>query len=175
MTTTTSVETPTPVLKGKPRGSAPGRRAGVGRLAALLLSPSLLVLVLVIGYPIVSALRLSFVKTIDGIDPDTGLVVHKSTYAAENYTGIILVPNVVERTPPYVEEVIPGSPADKAKIKPDDLIVYIDGLPVNDINAFNTIMAGYGPGQEPKLEIQRGEKLTTVPIKLQKLPPKKKK
>ena len=43
---------------------------------------------LVIGYPIVSALRLSFVKTIDGIDPDTGLVVHKSTYAAENYTGI---------------------------------------------------------------------------------------
>jgi len=87
--TTTSVETPTPqTLKGKPRGSAPGRRAGVGRLAVLLLSPSLLVLLLVIGYPIVSALRLSFLKTVDGIDPDTGLIVHKTSLSAANYTGI---------------------------------------------------------------------------------------
>src|SRR5262249_3571376 len=46
------------------------------------------------------------------------------------YHGIILVPNVVDRTPPYVEEVIPGSPADQAKLRPDDLIVYVDGLPV---------------------------------------------
>jgi multiple sugar transport system permease protein len=87
--TTTSVETPTPqTLKGKPRGSAPGRRAGVGRLAVLLLSPSLLILLLVIGYPIVSALRLSFLKTVDGIDPDTGLIVHKTSLSAVNYTGI---------------------------------------------------------------------------------------
>jgi multiple sugar transport system permease protein len=75
-------------VKGKPPGRAPGRRAGVGRLAALLLSPSLLVLGLVIGYPIVSALRLSFVKTIDGIDPDTGLIVHKTSYSLQNYTDI---------------------------------------------------------------------------------------
>jgi multiple sugar transport system permease protein len=85
---TTSVEAP-PVLKGKPRGSAPGRRVGVGRFAAILLSPSLLVLGLVIGYPIVSALRLSFVKTVDDIDPNTGLLVHKSTFSAENYTDIV--------------------------------------------------------------------------------------
>ncbi len=91
------------------------------------------------------------------------------------YHGIVLVPNVVERTPPYIEEVIPGSPADKAKLKPDDLIVYIDGLPTPDINTFNRLLAGYGPNQEPKLEIQRGDKLTTVPLKLEKLPEKKKK
>jgi serine protease Do len=95
--------------------------------------------------------------------------------AIRAFHGIVLVPNVVERTPPYIEEVIPGSPADKAKLKPDDLIVYIDGLPVPDINTFNTILAGYGPGGEPKLEIQRGDKLTTVPIKLERLPEKKKK
>jgi serine protease Do len=90
------------------------------------------------------------------------------------YHGMVLVPNVVERTPPYIEEVVPGSPADRAKLRPDDLIVYIDGLPVPDINTFNNILAGYGPGQEPKLEIQRGDKLTTVPLKLEKLPEKKK-
>ena len=65
MTTTTSTTEAPPVLKGKPRGSAPGRRAGVGRLATLLLSPTLLVLIVVIGYPILSALFLSFQKTTD--------------------------------------------------------------------------------------------------------------
>ena len=79
-----------------------------------------------------------------------------------------MVPNVVERTPPYVEEVIPDSPADKTtpKLKPDDLIVYVEGLPVPDINAFNQIISTYAPGQEIKLEVQRGDKLTTVPIRL---------
>src|SRR5262249_33026751 len=93
---------------------------------------------------------------------ETNVVVH----------GIVLVPNVVERTPPYIEEVIPGSPAEKAQLKPDDLIVYVDGLPVQDINTFNNILAGYAPNTEVKLEIQRGDKLTTVPLTLAP-PPKK--
>ncbi len=90
------------------------------------------------------------------------------------YHGIILVPNVVERTPAYIEEVIPGSPADKAKLRPDDQIVYVDGLPVQDINTFNNILATYTPGMEVKLEIQRGDKLSTVPLKLEKRVEKKK-
>src|SRR5262249_29433546 len=84
-----------------------------------------------------------------------------------SYHGIVLVPNVVERTPPYVEEVEPGSPAEAAKLKPDDLIVYVDGIPVPDINTFNQMMATYAPG-EVKLEVQRGDKLETVPLKLVK-------
>ncbi|MBY0230029.1 MAG: S1C family serine protease [Gemmataceae bacterium] len=86
------------------------------------------------------------------------------------YHGLILVPNVVERTPPYVEEVAPDSPAAKTEPKPqpDDLIVYVDGIPVPDINTFNNVLAGYGPGSDVKFEIQRGDKLITVPIKLAK-------
>lgn len=57
-------------------------------------------------------------------------------------------------------------------MKPDDLIVYVDGLPIQDINSFNKIMATYAAEAEVKLEIQRGDKLTTVPLKLEK-PPKK--
>ena len=87
MTTTTSVEEPT-TTKRKPPGRSPGRRHGVGRLATYLLSPSLLVLALVIGYPIVSALRLSFIKSSEGIDPNTGLIARTETFSAENYTGI---------------------------------------------------------------------------------------
>ena len=86
MTTTTSVDVPT-TPETKP-GRPPGRRAGVASFAALLLSPSLLILLLVIGYPIVSALRLSFIKTVDGVDPDTGLVTHSSVFSLANYIDI---------------------------------------------------------------------------------------
>jgi trehalose/maltose transport system permease protein len=86
VTTTTSVEAP-PAKDTKP-GRPAGRRAGVASLAALLLSPSLLVLLLVIGYPIISALRLSFIKTVDGVDPNTGLVTHSSVFSIQNYTDI---------------------------------------------------------------------------------------
>jgi serine protease Do len=84
------------------------------------------------------------------------------------YHGIVFVPNVVERTPPYVEDVMPGSPAEKAGLKADDLIVYIDGLPVNDINAFGEVLARYHPNMQLKMEVQRGRKLHTVMLTLAK-------
>jgi len=84
------------------------------------------------------------------------------------FHGIILVPNVVEKTPAYIEEVVPGSPADRAKLRPDDQIVYVDGLPIQDITSFNNLLATYTPGTEIKLEIQRGDKLITVPLTLEK-------
>jgi serine protease Do len=40
--------------------------------------------------------------------------------------GLTLVPDVLDRTPPFVEQVRLGSLADKAGIRPDDLIVLID-------------------------------------------------
>ena len=42
------------------------------------------------------------------------------------FHGIVLVPDVLASgTPPYVEEVMPGSPAAQAGIKVDDLIVFL--------------------------------------------------
>jgi serine protease Do len=39
--------------------------------------------------------------------------------------GIVLIPDVLDRTPPYVDQVLPGSAAAKAGLQPDDLIVLI--------------------------------------------------
>src|SRR5262249_18018567 len=82
------------------------------------------------------------------------------------FTGIILVANPVERTPPYVEDVRPDSRAAKAGLKPDDLIVYVDGLPVISIQAFKEVLDRYRPGTDIKLEVRRGDRLTTVPLTL---------
>jgi S1-C subfamily serine protease len=40
--------------------------------------------------------------------------------------GIVLVPDVVVRTPPYLDRIIPDSTAARAGLRPDDLVVMID-------------------------------------------------
>ena len=86
------------------------------------------------------------------------------------FHGIVLVPNAVSVTPPYVEEVLPGSPAATAGLRPDDLIVYIDGELVGSIKLFRDIMKQVGPGTEVKLDVQRGNRLVSVRLKLAEQP-----
>jgi S1-C subfamily serine protease len=90
----------------------------------------------------------------------------KSELAKAGYHGIILVPNVVQVTPPYVEDVEPGSPAAKAGLQPDDLIVYIDGDLVPSIKTFRDIMKATPPGAELRLEVQRGNRLVSLTLKM---------
>jgi len=90
------------------------------------------------------------------------------------YHGIVFVPNVVERTPPYVEEIAPGSPAAKAGVKPDDLVVYLDGEPVVSIAAFRDMIGKTRPGTVIKLEVRRGDKLVPIELTLAELPKPKK-
>ena len=65
----------------------------------------------------------------------------------------MLVPNVVEITPPFVEEVLPTSPAAKAGLQPDDLIAYVDGEPVESINQLEKIFSRIRPETPVKLTI----------------------
>jgi serine protease Do len=87
------------------------------------------------------------------------------------YSGIVLVPNAVSLTPPFVEEVQPGSPAAKAGIHPDDLIVYVDGELVPSVRMFRDVMKYARPGNTLRMELQRGSKLMSVELKLAE-PPK---
>lgn len=88
----------------------------------------------------------------------------------DSYSGLVLVPNVLERTPPYVEDVDPSSPAARAGLKPDDLIVYVDGIQVISIEAYHNIVDFCPPGTELTLEVQRGNKLETIKLKLIRRP-----
>lgn len=81
-----------------------------------------------------------------------------------NYHGIVLVPNVVDFTPPYVEGVDRESPAAKAGLKPDDLIVYVDGLKVASINELNDMLDRIPPTELVRLEVRRGDELTTISL-----------
>lgn len=91
------------------------------------------------------------------------------------YHGIVFVPNILERTPAYIEDVVPGSPADKAGLRPDDLVSFIEGEPVVSIKAFDEfIRKNTRTGTVVRLEVRRGEALQTVEVTLGAHPPKPK-
>lgn len=58
----------------------------------------------------------------DELRPETSLTLEE--------LGIRLVPDVLARTPPYVDAVRRDSPADEAGLRPDDLIVFFQSEPI---------------------------------------------
>jgi serine protease Do len=98
------------------------------------------------------------------------IVKNKPAAGSGAYHGIVLVPNVVERTPPYVEDTIPDSPAARAGLKPDDLIVYVDGEKISSVKEFRDLADRARPGTVLKLELRRGDRLVPVELKLETPP-----
>jgi len=94
----------------------------------------------------------------------------KDTKGPTAYTGIVFVPRVVERTPPYIEQVDSNSPAARAGLKPDDLVIYFDGEPVYSTDTFRDLLKRYGPGDKVQIEIRRGDKLTAISLDLLPIP-----
>ena len=87
-----------------------------------------------------------------------------STAGYHGTHGITFVPDILLRTPPYVEEVAPGSPAAKAGLKSNDLIAFLDGEPVPSVKAFNELIDRVRPGTTARVEVRRGN--TLVEMKL---------
>lgn len=69
-----------------------------------------------------------------------------------------------------VANVTPGSPAARAGLKLSDLIVSIDGLPVDDPNAFDYRFATRPLGGVAQVDIQRGGKPVKLSIALETAP-----
>jgi serine protease Do len=101
------------------------------------------------------------------------LLEKKKYEGPAGYHGLVLVPNVVERTPPYVDAVLPNSPAARAGFRPDDLVVYIEGEQVGSIKTFHEIVDRSPPGTAYKVEVRRGDRLMTLELKLEEPPGRK--
>ena len=67
--------------------------------------------------------------------------------------GIVLLPQILPKTPPYIERIVPGSPADAADLRPDDLIVMVNGQLIQS-------------GQELQAELRRIDRLDPVRLTL---------
>jgi serine protease Do len=64
-----------------------------------------------------------------------------------------------------VRSVEPGSPAEKAGIHPGDVVVSVDGSPIDSQEAFETALSTRGPGKPMRLAVKNGaaaERVLTV-------------
>jgi len=69
---------------------------GQGRLAWILLAPTLLVILVVAGIPVVMSIRESFFQTNSGVDPVTGMVAGGDKFVGlQNFTAIFTSPDTV--------------------------------------------------------------------------------
>ena len=89
-----------------------------------------------------------------------------ATTGPGGYHGLVFVPNVLERTPPYIEEFEPNSPASKAGFLPGDLVGFVDGEPIGSIKAFQDAIKKTRSGMVLRVEVRRGDGLQTVELKL---------
>ena len=72
---------------------------GQARLAWMLLAPTLIIIIVVAGIPVIMSIRESFFATNSGVDPTTGLVAGGEQFVGlQNYTGIFTSPDTVTGT-----------------------------------------------------------------------------
>lgn len=83
------------------------------------------------------------------------------------YMGIQLDP---EAKNCRISEVYPGSPADKATLKVDDVVLVFDGKKVNNIDELGTLLRAKRPGNEVELRVQRGSETIVLRVVLGKRP-----
>ncbi len=76
--------------------------------------------------------------------------------------GLVLVPDVVERTPPYVDRILPGSAAADANLKPDDLVVLVGDRLVPSCKALRGELEMIPVGDKVKVTVLRAQDMLQV-------------
>lgn len=82
--------------------------------------------------------------------------------------GLVMIPDVVPRTPAYVEEVVAGSIADAAGIKTDDLVLFVNGELIQSCRHLNEVLGKQEDGRQIDLVFRREGKLQTVKLAVPK-------
>ncbi len=81
--------------------------------------------------------------------------------------GMLLIPDILPHTPPFVEAVVAGSPAGRAGLLPDDLIVFVNKTMVRSEREFMKELLQYEQVDDLSLVVMRDKSLvplTVVPI-----------
>ena len=76
--------------------------------------------------------------------------------------GVVLVPDVLPKTPPFVDRVQRGSPGEKAGLKPDDLILFVNGRIVSSCRGLTDEVRLIDRVEELRLTVQRDSELLEI-------------
>jgi serine protease DegQ len=91
--------------------------------------------------------------------------------AAYDMTGEMAVSlKLREAKGALISEVVTRSPADKAGVRPGDILVAVNDRPVSGANAMLEIIAGLQPGQSARLKLVREGNETEIPVTVGRRP-----
>jgi len=122
----------------------------------------------------VSKLRDSATEIITGKSKKKLETMEDEPIKARNYValdfGLVMVPDVLVRTPAFVDAIIPDSLAAKADIRPNDLVLFMGDQLVQSCRSFREMLGTLEAGDTLKLVIRRDT--TLLPIEVS-VPPRK--
>jgi serine protease Do len=73
--------------------------------------------------------------------------------------GLVLIPDVLDRTPPFIERVLPDSPAAAAGLLPDDLIIFVNSRLVQSCQAFDDDIERIDRADKTRITVMRDQQL----------------
>jgi serine protease Do len=78
--------------------------------------------------------------------------------------GIVLVPDLLDRTPPYVESLVPDGPAARAGLAADDLVIAVNGRSVASRAAVERVLGELAAGDPVRFTLVRGGAVVEVEL-----------
>ena len=84
--------------------------------------------------------------------------------------GVVLVPDLVPRTPPFIDTLRRGGPAEQAGLLPDDLVLYVNGRLVPSAQALRAELSQIDQGDELRLTVMRHSELIEVSLRTSSAP-----
>ena len=82
-----------------------------------------------------------------------------------NELGLVMVPDVLETTPAYIDTVATDSPAARAALRPDDLILLVNGQRVDSQRTLRSLLRTIDRRDNVELTVQRDTQI--LPVTLQ--------
>ena len=96
-------------------------------------------------------------------------LVNPKRYAPLDF-GLVIVPDVLFRTPAFIDAVVPHSPAALAGIRANDLVLFVNDELVQSCRQFKDDLGRLEAGDVLKLVLRRGNALIPVELSVEKKP-----
>ncbi len=117
-----------------------------------------------INYAVPNATLKQFVENKIDEAASTQLAAQTNNELGQADLGIVVFAMGSRDDPAYIDRVRRGSPAAKLRLKPDDLIVAIDGVQIGTVQEYQKVVDRLVPDVEVSIVFKRGTKLTRKEI-----------
>ena len=83
-----------------------------------------------------------------------------------NLLGLVLIPNVVDRTPPFIDRIVAGSAAATADLRPDDLVISVNDKLCPSVQDLKGELEYVDRDKKLRLTVRRNNEFVDVEIRL---------